>query len=365
MVSLFSWNESFLTHLSSVDDQHRKLVGLINDLGELVMSTADVDQRRFEAVRNGILDFVQAHFSDEEQLMELVGLDPRHIEKHRTQHQAFVNEAVALGEGEATPEGARTLTDYLVHWLAYHILDVDQSMARQIQAVRQGMSAAEAFEQESSRLSPGTEPLLAAMSGLFYTVSERNRELRALNRDLEARVRQRTQDLEHANQQLQMLSTQDDLTGLPNRRFAELSLRQLWRERQRYGEPLAVLMLDADHFKPVNDTFGHAQGDALIRELGARLRRSVRGSDVVCRIGGDEFLVICPRSPKEGATKVAEKILAESTPFHTPDGQVCWNGSVSLGVAEAEPDMATHEDLLQAADRALYAAKHAGGGRVA
>jgi hemerythrin len=363
MTSLFTWNETFLTRLPTVDEQHQRLVGMINDLGELVMSSVEVDARQFLAARDELLDYARVHFGDEEALMARSGLDARHIEHHRRDHRAFIAEAIALGDAadDISLDRVRKLVEYLVHWLAYHTLDVDPSMARQVRAIQDGLSAAEAFERDARSIYTGTEPLLAAMSGLFFAVSERNRELRALNRELEQRVRERTIELEQANRQLQLLSTHDDLTGLPNRRYALLSLGQQWMERRRFGGSLAVLLLDADHFKQVNDGFGHAQGDALLRSLAQRLRSSVRASDIVCRLGGDEFLVICPHGSRSGATEMARKFLAERQPFVTDDGVQCWDGGVSIGVAEAAESMDGPADLLRAADEALYAAKRLGG----
>jgi len=136
-------------------------------------------------------------------------------------------------------------------------------------------------------------------------------------------------------------------------------------EKARYhDEGLSVLMLDADHFKAVNDRFGHAQGDTLLRTLAERLRQSVRASDIVCRLGGDEFLIICPRGTREGALNVARLILETSQPCFTPDGVECWDGAISIGIAEAEGDLVKPEDLLGAADQALYASKHKKGGCV-
>ena len=366
MIHLFTWNDTFLTQLPSVDGQHRQLVGLINDLGELVMSTQDVDAGALAEARDRLLQYVKVHFADEESLMVRARLDSRHVTRHHAEHLAFMIEAGGLTDvgDDISPDKARALVEYLVHWLAYHILDVDQSMARQIRAVQGGLSAAEAFERDAQTLHTGTEPLLAAMSGLFFAVSERNRELRGLNRDLEQRVRERTAEIEQANRQLQRLSTHDDLTGLPNRRFALMALGQQWVERQRYGEALAVLLLDLDRFKQVNDGFGHAQGDALLRSLAQRLRGGVRGSDVVCRLGGDEFLVICPHTSLEGATQLARKILATAQPLCTASGVPCWDGALSIGAAEATGSMSDPEQLLAAADEALYAAKRQGGARV-
>jgi len=366
MISLFTWNDTFLTRIPSIDEQHQRLVGLINDFAELVMSTDKLGHQAFSPVWDGLRDYVEVHFNHEESLMCEVGLDYRHIDRHRSQHKAFISEVLAFGEIDNVVhiDKARNLVEYLVHWLTYHILDVDQSMARQIYAVREGQLPTEVFEIETRSVRSSTEPILAAMTGLFSMVSERNRELRALNSELEQRVAERTVELEQANRQLQLLSTQDDLTGLPNRRFALLSLNQLWVEKERYGSSLSVLIIDADHFKEVNDRFGHPQGDALLRTLAVRLRRSVRASDIVCRLGGDEFLVICPRSSGAGTLEVAKKILAESKPFITPEGAECWDGSLSIGLAEAGDTMTKSEDLIKAADLALYDAKRKGRGRI-
>lgn len=365
--SLFTWNDCFLTHLEPVDQQHHQLIEVINDLAELTVSGQEPDQARFEAVRGALLAYVDTHFRDEETLMLEVGVDPRHVEPHRNLHAIFVQEATRLmalepGQVEA---GLQKATDHLIHWLAFHILDRDQCMARQIRDIRQGLSPQEAYALETQSGASQTEPLLQAMSGLFFMVSERNRELRALNQELEARVAARTQQLEETNRRLEALSTHDDLTGLPNRRFAHLFLQQAWLERRRHQDPLSAIMVDADHFKAVNDTFGHAQGDALIVELGRRLKAHVRASDIVCRMGGDEFLVLCPRSGRDGARLVADKLLAATTPFRTPDGVVCWDGALSLGVSEATAAMERPDELLSAADAAMYEAKHQGGHRVA
>lgn len=363
MSPLFTWSESFLTRVPSVDEQHRRLVDMINDLGELVLGARDLDVGRVAAVQDQLLDYVRVHFADEEALMERVGLDPRYAEPHRAEHRAFaveIAEMVEAGWGRV-PERARALTDYLVHWLAYHILDVDQSMARQVRAVEAGASPRAAFEGQSQATYAGTDPLLAALSGLFHAVSQRNRELRALNRELDQRVALRTGELAEANRRLHALATQDDLTGLPNRRFAMLTLARLWAERARYGGPLSVLLLDADRFKEVNDRFGHAQGDVVLRALAERIQGAARASDVACRLGGDEFLVVCPRSGRADAAAVAARILEARRPLPAPDGSPCWDGAVSIGVAEAGASTARVEELLAAADRALYAAKGRGG----
>jgi len=366
MASLFTWNDTYFTHLPSVDGQHQRLVGLVNELAELVIAADGINPQTYASLRAEVLDYARVHFEDKENLMTMTGVDQRHLEHHLDQHCSFLEEALNLAEPGDTvdPERAEKLVEFLVRWLAYHILGTDQSMARQMRWIDAGDTPAVAFAKDVQQQSSSTDPLLAAMSGLFFVVSERNRELRVLNNDLEQRVHERTLELEKANQQLQLLATQDELTGLPNRHFASLCLNQLWLEAQRYGRPLSLLMLDADHFKLVNDTYGHAAGDALLRDIANRLRDAVRSSDIVCRLGGDEFLVICPQSPAAGAAEVARKILAMKRPFLTPDGVPCWDGALSIGVATTDDTMEGAEDLMRAADEALYSAKRKGGARM-
>lgn len=366
MSPIFNWSKAFLTHLPSVDEQHLQLINLINDLAEQVSSAKVFEQQTFAATCDALLDYAGFHFGDEEFQMDKSRLDPRHLAYHRDQHQAFFNEVSRLSEtSSASREEALMLVEYLFRWLAYHILDVDHSMARQLRAIRDGASPAQAFENDVRAQTSTAEPLLAALSALYHVVLNSNRKLDSLNRELEQQVRQRTIDLEVANRELQLLSTHDELTGLPNRRFANQSLDQLWMEFKRYRSQLSVLILDADHFKQVNDRFGHAEGDALLRILASRLRDSVRQCDIVCRLGGDEFMVICPRTSQSQATNLARNILAAKQSFHTADGVECWDGGISIGIAEAGEAMTRFDDLLRAADQALYTAKQQGGSRMA
>lgn len=362
MAAIFKWSEAFLTHLPTVDEQHYRLVSLINELAEQVGSVEVIDPQTFATARDALLSYTKFHFGDEESQMEKAQLDPRYLAFHRDQHQTFVDEISNLSEiSSLTLEEGGRLVEYLFHWLVFHILDVDQSMARQLSAICAGASPVQAYESDTQTQASSASLLLTALSALYQKLLERNQTLIKLNHELEQRVRDRTVKLENANRQLQFLSTHDELTGLPNRRFANQSLDRLWHEFKRYGDSLSVLILDADHFKQVNDNFGHAEGDALLRALAVRLRDAARQCDIVCRLGGDEFLVICPKTSLSQAANVARRILSARQPSYTVDGVECWDGAVSIGIAEAEDAMIRSDDLLQAADLTLYAAKQKGG----
>ena len=233
-------------------------------------------------------------------------------------------------------------------------------MAAQMKAIAVGASPAEAYEVEEAAAEGATGPLLTALSGLFEQVSERNRELVHLAQVLEERVEQRTRELVEANQKLETLSLTDSLTGLPNRRHARHWLETLWQESEAEGHALACVMLDADHFKTVNDTHGHDAGDRVLVEFGHAVRDALRTDDVVFRLGGDEFLVLCPRTDLDGALQVAEQIHQAVTALRVPTGEGHWTGSASIGVAVRRPGMSGLDELIQLADRGVYLAKAQG-----
>jgi diguanylate cyclase (GGDEF)-like protein len=157
----------------------------------------------------------------------------------------------------------------------------------------------------------------------------------------------------------------DPLTGLFNRRFMLETLeRELYR-MQRKGSSLCVIMLDLDHFKKFNDTFGHAAGDAVLSALGRMLLAHVRKEDVACRYGGEEFTVILPETSQETAYERAEEMRQSVHGLHLEHlGQSLGSITISLGVAAYPQHGEDPETLLRAADKALYQAKHAGRDRV-
>jgi two-component system, cell cycle response regulator len=165
-------------------------------------------------------------------------------------------------------------------------------------------------------------------------------------------------------QSIEMAIT-DPLTGLHNRRYLDTHVATLLERAQARGRPLSVLITDLDRFKSVNDSFGHDGGDDVLREFARRLRKNVRGIDLACRYGGEEFVVVMPDADREVAQVVAERIRSEvaGRPFRLGEGTML-EVTVSVGLAQMLPgdDTAT---LLKRADGALYDAKATGRNRVA
>lgn len=164
---------------------------------------------------------------------------------------------------------------------------------------------------------------------------------------------------------LRNLSIRDPLTGLFNRRFMEESLDREFARAEREKGSIGVIMLDIDHFKRINDTFGHEAGDSVLREVGALLLKNVRGGDIACRYGGEEFALILPGASTETTSERAETLrekMAQLAVVHTgsPLGPI----NVSAGVAAFPDHGTTAEAILHAADKALYRAKKDGRNRV-
>ncbi|HET9004127.1 MAG TPA: diguanylate cyclase [Gemmatimonadaceae bacterium] len=158
----------------------------------------------------------------------------------------------------------------------------------------------------------------------------------------------------------------DVLTGCVSRRAFESRLSREWRQAKRRGSTLAVLMVDIDHFKEINDSHGHPAGDTVLSELGEIMRGTARETDTVARVGGDEFVIMLPDTAWQGAMTFAERLRrnVDEHKFELAPGSAL-PITISVGVALAKgSDPVTHDDLLQSADRALYKAKSGGRNRI-
>lgn len=164
---------------------------------------------------------------------------------------------------------------------------------------------------------------------------------------------------------LEQMVVSDPLTGLHNRRYLMDRMQQEMQRSDRHGEPLALAMIDLDAFKPINDQFGHVLGDKVLRAVGSAISKSVRVSDIAARYGGDEFAVILPQTPAEGAMRVCERLLRNISEVILQDetGKT-FRITASLGLAYyPADDVETPEDLVHSADGALYGAKRSGKNR--
>ena len=205
---------------------------------------------------------------------------------------------------------------------------------------------------------------LAARTGFGAGTEELTRlgaALDAMAQDLQIRDQQLQEAMRRLNQQ----AATDQLTGLPNRRYLWEALGAELMRARRKQTPLAVMMLDIDHFKQINDRWGHDAGDRVLKNVTYAIRAVVRGSDIVARHGGEEFVVVLPEANEEIALARAEAVRAEIAGLQlTYGGESLGTVTASLGVVVSRRLSETAEDLVRIADQAMYEAKETGRDRV-
>jgi diguanylate cyclase (GGDEF)-like protein len=213
-----------------------------------------------------------------------------------------------------------------------------------------------AFNKMAEHLSLSHTELVKHRHQLEERIAERTEDLRRSN----ASLQQEARDHKHAVDQVEYLAYYDSLTALPNRSLFSKLLNQCITESSRYGKQLAVLFVDLDRFKNINDTLGHAAGDLLLQEVGRRLKSCLRESDVVARMGGDEFVVLLPNidSAADVAT-VAHKILTATSKSFATQGQK-FHVTASIGICIYPGCGDDERSLMQNADIAMYQAKEEG-----
>jgi len=213
------------------------------------------------------------------------------------------------------------------------------------------------------RYSLRDQELLTFVSRHIDTALSRRRDAEALhaaNLELEARVQARTRELDEVNARLVYENSHDSLTGLPNRSYLMQRLDGAWNDYRMRGDELAVMFIDLDRFKVVNDSLGHHFGDMLLVQAAARLRDCVRSTDLLARLGGDEFAILSPNAVVHDAVSIAKRILsAFDLPFHIEEHVVF--SSCSIGIVSADSQFHNEPaDLLRDADTAMYRVKNAG-----
>lgn len=204
----------------------------------------------------------------------------------------------------------------------------------------------------------------ASVDGVLRLLAaERSLELRRRVADQEKSLEQNVAELSVANRKLHLAAMTDELTQLPNRRYAEEMLREHWDEVCRTHGDLSVIIGDIDHFKTVNDRHGHAVGDLMLTAVARVLRREIRSGDVACRMGGEEFMVICPGTDQAGAVCYAERLRKEVEATVVDVSGQQHRVTMSLGVASrcsGPRPVVQLENVLQAADDAMYSSKAGG-----
>lgn len=195
-----------------------------------------------------------------------------------------------------------------------------------------------------------------------HDISERKRMETALQEG-NAMLQHQIEETHRLQEELREQAVRDGLTNLFNRRYLDETLERELARAKREGYPLSLVMIDIDHFKKLNDAYGHQAGDKVLRELAALLWGNIRAEDVPCRYGGEEFLVMLPRMPLEIALERAEGWRLTFEAARVSFGDFLLGATISCGLAAYPEHGRTPEELLRCSDEALYSAKHAGRNR--
>jgi diguanylate cyclase (GGDEF)-like protein len=215
--------------------------------------------------------------------------------------------------------------------------------------------------EEVGRLTEAVYPIfeikMESETGYIEMIEAARKELINLSSDFLSRLIEQDKRIEVLNER----ATHDGLTKLTNyQRFQEVLDEEMYRAK-RYKMPLTLLMLDLDHFKKINDTFGHLAGDYILREVAELLQKSMRKSDTAARYGGEEFAVLLPETPQEGAFILAERLREKLATTEFTYGEQTVFATMSVGIAAYSPKVdSSNADLIKKADRALYRAKESG-----
>jgi len=345
-------------------DPHRGSVWIVEDVTE--RRRAEEDLRRLVREHHETEERVQRALGEQELILDNAAVGIAFVRARAIQRcNRFLEEMVGAGPGELVGQSSAVLFASPADWeeagrLAYqHTAPGETHDAEWLLKRRDGSTFR--CRTRGRRIDVGEPEQEWIWSLEDVTAEHAARELLQSSRDaLERAVAERTAELQEANARARHLADHDALTGLPNRRLLEDRLTQALALSYRNRKQTAVMFVDLDRFKAVNDSLGHAVGDILLKEVAQRLVRQLRVGDTICRIGGDEFVVVLPELKRPAdAAHVAQKVLEQlSQPFLAEERELIV--TPSIGIAVFPDDGRDAESLIRNSDAAMYHAKELG-----
>lgn len=364
-LEVFPWSSNFETGIAEIDLQHRELVRLLNKLG---VTLIDDDNFAINSVFEELVHYAEYHFQTEERIWSRSLGEDDWLISHRKSHADFlphIADIRACSHDVPLRGVVEKIVKFLIGWLAFHIIDSDRRMAIVVEGVESGKRLPEAKQAADERMSGSFRILIDTILAMYDGLSSRTLEL------MRERIQREEveQQLRDANRKLETLAITDVLTGLHNRRhFDEIFSHEL-RRAKRDGSSLALLLLDIDYFKRLNDSYGHAQGDRALTAVGSCIRQLCqRPGDFCFRLGGEEFAVLVSNASSVAqarafSEKLRQAIMELQIPNVASDVQPFL--TISIGVVfVAAIAGETPEVLTKMADDNLYQAKQQGRNRV-
>ncbi len=341
------------------------LIARVRSLTRLKIALDELRARAISYAGLGLADPIAAPIRQEDPLGRILLVEDRPASAERIVSDLGDRHEVSIEPrpSEALFRAAEALPDLIILSLDLENFDALRlcSQLRSLERTRAMPVLALADRDDRSRILRGLD---LGVNDYVLRPVDRNELIARVRTQL--RRKRYVDSLRDNEQNAIELAAIDALTGLANRRFFEKQLFETLDRAAHGGRALSLMMIDIDHFKQVNDRYGHDAGDHVLKSLAHRIRGILRRSDPVCRYGGEEFLILLPDTPLAVAERVAERMRAtiESTPFRLKaDGAQAIPVTISIGLSDRGDD-ANAEALLRRTDRALYASKTAGRNRV-
>lgn len=363
---IFPWNEYFEVGVEESDEQHKKLVKIINEICFCALSSHNNDEI-IDDLFQKLIDYTKHHFSWEEEFYQEKQIPAELFRRHKGSHDELIAQILALKtkyEDDISKDAnLEEILTTLVIWLTHHILEDDMRMCLIVTNLEQGLSPDVAVSTAIKTMDGPKGTVARVMSSMMNVSSSSVLELRreiSFRKELERKLTSEIATRKDAEEKLKHLAQHDALTDLPNRRLFEQLCASALKTAKRGNLEQAVLFIDIDGFKAINDNLGHQAGDALLIAISRRMESTVRESDLVARIGGDEFTIhLGGTCTTNHATSIASKIISNlSEPFELDEGTA--HIGASIGIALYPQDATTVNALLKHADAAMYEAKKSG-----
>jgi two-component system cell cycle response regulator len=341
------------------------LIARVRSLSRLKMMTDELRMRALTSREIGIQDPENEAMADAGRAGRVLIVDDRASSAERLSTALATHHTVdtEINPNDALFRAAEGNYDLMIVSLALQNHDALRlcSQLRSLDRTRNVPILAICDGEDNARMIRGLE--IGVNDYLMRPVDNNELHARAKTQIRKKRYTERLRD--NVQQSIEMAIT-DGLTGLYNRRYMESHLGALVEQAAARGKPITALVLDIDYFKSVNDTYGHDAGDDVLREFATRIKKSIRGIDLACRLGGEEFVIIMPETDMAVATIVAERLRRRiaSEPFAIAQGTKQIEVTISIGLATLDAVDDNAATILKRADQALYRAKRDGRNRV-
>ncbi|AMN42459.1 PleD family two-component system response regulator [Rhodoplanes sp. Z2-YC6860] len=341
------------------------LIARVRSLSRLKLMTDELRMRALTSREIGIQDPDHQALAEAGQFGRVLIIDDRRstAERLQTMLSSKQKAEIETNPSEAVFHAAEGNFELLIVSLALENYDALRlcSQLRSLERTRNVPVLAICDSEDNARMIRGLE--IGVNDYLMRPVDANELHARARTQIRKKRYADRLRD--NVQQSIEMAIT-DGLTGLYNRRYMESHLGSLLEQAGARGKPLTIMVLDIDFFKSINDTYGHDAGDDVLREFAVRIRKSIRGIDLACRLGGEEFVIVMPETDMAVATIVAERLRRRiaSEAFNITQGAKAIDVTISIGIATLDTADDTPSTILKRADQALYRAKRDGRNRV-